>query len=192
MVLDVAIPEFVPYLKNEWYGGIDPGAYGCLALYRKPDSSVGGDIGELYLIDLKQAKGIQSKGMTPEHLAHELRLFLATIGRPIITLVETPSSMPSDGVVSAFSFGKACGLIEGIFYGLELPFVGTVPSVWKNQMGLTREKQFSIEKARSLFKDVKIHHALEIDAFVTPKRHADGRAEAALLAYLAAHKLGAK
>lgn len=177
--------------ERTYFGGVDPGTYGCLAIYSPPTKESFKD-GELHLFDLKEVKGLksQAKGMSPGMLTSQLKVFIEFYGVPALTLVEQPASMPGQGVVSMFTFGKACGMIEGILWGVGMPFVGTVPAVWKTQMGLNRQKHYSIDKAEELFKDVKICHPMGRDAFRSPARFADGRAEAALLAWLIAHKIG--
>ena len=177
----------------KWYGGIDPGEYGCFAFYLPVQPGV--DKSELHFIDLKISKVSNTKGerdglhQSFSALAEAVKVFTEITGKPVLTLVETPHSMPSDGHVGAFTFGKACGLIVGMLHGVGLPQYEAIPSVWKAQLGLTRaQKKGSIAKAQELF--AKTHIPQGHEMFVKPVRHSDGRAEAALLAWLAAHKMG--
>lgn len=181
---------------SKWYAGIDPGEYGAMALYM-PEWRLGDytDKGFLYIEDLRQnAPGTgraqsRMKVTTDSYrlLARRLEMVFESYGKPELCLVETPHSLPSDGHVGAFTFGKACGLIEGVLHGLDVPQLPTVPAVWKAQIGVTSVKSSSINKAIALFKDVQTDQDYE-KLFSFPKAMADGRAEAALLAYLAATK----
>jgi len=178
--------------ERYWVAGVDPGEYGCIAFYRP---QIGMQPGELHFIDLRIQHGVdQGKGQKNHasyaELAKAISLFTDFNGRPTLTVVETPHSMPSDGHVGAFTFGKACGMIEGMLHALQMPQIAVVPSVWKAQMNLSSVKAKSIALAQEKFKDCMIPQGIEM--FTTPKRYADGRAEAALLAWMAAHKLGRK
>jgi hypothetical protein len=181
-------------MKN--YLGVDPGAQGAIALYSVP--TLDGEIARLTLIDLRVdlGKGAQTFRkfsqiqLTMESVVAQLKMLLEVTGPIEFAVVETPASMPGEGVVSSFTFGKNCGLIEGILYALGIKVFQTVPAVWKSQLNLSSTKKKSILKAEELFKDVEIDGGIE--RFRKPVRIADGRAEAACLAWLAAHKMGGK
>lgn len=176
-------------MKTVWYGGVDPGEYGCFAFYAPPCDEF--PTGYLHFIDLKIQRGLKAKALgfaNVNGLAAAIKMFIEIQGPPKLVVIETPHSLPTDGHVGAFTFGKACGTIEGIMYGLDIPQLGTVPAVWKAQLGLSKIKSQSIKLAQEKFKDTEIPqgHAM----FTTPQAHGDGRAEAALLAWMAAHKIG--
>lgn len=50
--------------------------------------------------------------------------------------VEHVSAMPGQGVVSMFSFGHACGVIQGVLGGLQVPYTLVPPPTWKRRAGL--------------------------------------------------------
>ncbi|MDE0915773.1 MAG: hypothetical protein OSB57_11430 [Planctomycetota bacterium] len=52
----------------------------------------------------------------------------------VIVVAERVSSMPTDGVVSAFSFGKALGQVVGITEALGFPFTEVAPTDWQKLM----------------------------------------------------------
>lgn len=178
------------------YIGIDPGVSGALAFYSVPSER--GELPALRLIDFRIKKPGAARTFrkftqlqaTMETIASEIGILTETLGKPECALIETPASMPGEGVVSAFTFGKNCGCIEGILYGMGIKTFHTVPAVWKSQLGLSSDKKKSIAKAIELFSNVYVDGGLE--KFQKPVRMADGRAEAAILAWAAAHKYGDK
>lgn len=170
--------------------GVDPGEYGAVAFYIPVQEGVSRS--ELHLVDLKIARGQKGKSAahaTIPELAAAIRTTIDIIGHPALAVVETPHSLPSDGHVGAFTFGKACGMVEGLLHGMGIAQIPVVPAVWKSLLGLSSVKSRSIAKAQELFLETDIGGEGHI-LFESPMRHADGRAEAALLAYLGAHRFG--
>lgn len=96
-------------------------------------------------------------------------------------VVERVSSMPGQGVVSVFKFGKGYGQVLGVIDGLEIPLLEPTPSQWKRDMGLNSDK----ERSRSLA--IKIWPS---QAQLFKFKKDNGRAEAALLALWGLRKLG--
>lgn len=96
---------------------------------------------------------------------------LATILRGIIreeslgmvyAYVEKVSSSPQMGVVSAFTFGRGIGMIEGVLATLEIPVTFVRPQQWQKALGcLTKgDKNVSKLKTQQLFPALKITHAI--------------------------------
>lgn len=85
-----------------------------------------------------------------------------------------PSVLIIEQVTRPASLTRCMGLFEGI--GLALGYeVGLVrPQVWKAALGLTRDKQMSIELARELWPELRKR---------VKRKNDDGLAEAALIAY---------
>lgn len=50
--------------------------------------------------------------------------------------VEHVNSMPGQGVVSMFTFGHACGVVQGVLGGLQIPYTLVPPPTWKKKAGL--------------------------------------------------------
>ena len=94
------------------------------------------------------------------------------LGTWVDFVVEDVHSMPGQGLVSTFRFGRATGAIEAVcelFPNSAMHFVS--PRQWKKEMGLSSDKQQSIDMARSLWPDAKLYL----------KRH-HGQGEALLMA----------
>lgn len=180
-------------LVRRYFVGVDPGSFGAVAFYT-PEN--GTQKAELQVVDLRQPdsdarsnKKFVEFGKASARVADQLNLLIETRGfKPEFVLIETPNSMPGEGVTSAFTFGKNCGVIEGIFHGMGVHVIHTVPAVWKVQMKLSSAKSQSIALARELFASVEVNPGLHI--FDNPKKLADGRAEASILAWMAANKMG--
>ena len=143
--------------------GIDPGASGACAFYW-PEAP-----GLVVIEDMPVVNGQVSGAM----LADMIRRY-----QPTEAMVELVGSMPKQGVSSTFKFGFSTGIIHGTLGALNVPFSLVTPAKWKRQMGLSSDK----EAARAM--------ALRTFPAIAPRfyRKADhNRAEAALLAYYAAH-----
>ena len=50
--------------------------------------------------------------------------------------VEHVHAMPGQGVASMFTFGHACGAIEGLLAALHIPMTLVQPQAWKKRAGL--------------------------------------------------------
>lgn len=143
--------------------GVDPGLTGAIAFYDPVLKSIH-HVSDIPLnpktntIDLYQLSNLIN--------GHSLSTALAC--------VEDPSSMPGQGVVSMFTFGKVCGTINGIVASNNIPLFHVKPSVWKKILGLTSDKNLSRAMASQMFPK-------QADLFKRKKD--DGRAEAALLAF---------
>lgn len=96
--------------------------------------------------------------------------------------VEEVHSMPQQGVVSTFTFGKGFGIILGILEALEINYELVKPQAWKKFVNVTADKKTSIERAQQLFPKVSL--------LPTPRSRvpADGLAEALLIAYYGKQK----
>ena len=68
-------------------------------------------------------------------------------------LIESVHAMPGQGVTSMFHFGENFGQICGLLKGMNLEFDVVTPMQWKKSMGVTADKQSSINKALELFED---------------------------------------
>lgn len=51
-------------------------------------------------------------------------------------IIEEVASRPEQGVASMFAFGKACGVVEGVVAGCELPMEFVTPTTWKSTFRL--------------------------------------------------------
>ncbi len=106
---------------------------------------------------------------TPHDLATLLRTFDPSTTR---VYVESVHSMPRQGVVSTFKFGKQYGEIIGVLAAYGFPFVLVSPEKWKTAMGLRgKEKNASRALAQRMYPTASLSRVRD-----------HGRAEALLLA----------
>lgn len=138
------------------YIGIDPGKDGGIAVLTP---EIGGVLAEAYKYsDDKLIEVIKS---------HEGKARAC---------VEKVSARPHQGVVSMFSFGQSYGAIKGILQALDVPYSTATPQQWKKALQVTKDKQTSIDKAKSLYPGINL--------LATPRcrKEHDGMAEALLIA----------
>lgn len=159
--------------------GIDPGYKGALALY---DVCAGALI-EVMDMPINSYMGPDGRQKT-EIKMMDLALFL-DLNRDLIrgAIIEEVGAQPKDGKVSAFNFGKSTGILHGVIAANMIPIFSIRPAVWKTNMGLSADKNLSIQKAKVLFPN---HTTLFL------RKKDDGRAEAALLAKYGERIFGAK
>lgn len=150
-------------MKDRIVLGIDPGASGALAFYW-PDH-----LGRVAVEDAPAVDGVVSAAA----VARLIEKYGATEA-----VIETVGAMPGQGVSSMFRFGFSTGAVHGVLGALNIPYVQVTPTRWKKRMGLPADKEAARGMAIRTFPHVA-------DRFSRKKDH--GRAEAALLAYYAAH-----
>ncbi len=91
--------------------------------------------------------------------------------------VEHVGVFPQDGLVGAFAFGRARGVVEGVCAGLFIPVEFITPPKWKRLVGIKPGKEGAKDAARS--------RAIQLwpgNAALFRRVKDDGRAEAALIA----------
>lgn len=145
--------------------GIDPGVSGAL-VWLRDGASV------LMVCDIPTFAAGGRKG---RRIIDTRRLLELLNSFPADTAVlEEVSSMPRDGHVGAFSFGRAYGVIEMALTSARIPFHTVRPQVWKRKLGVTGDK----DQSRLIATRLIPHGA---DQWPLKKDH--HRADAALLAY---------
>lgn len=79
-----------------------------------------------------------------------------------LAYVEKVSASPQMGTVSAFTFGRGAGIIEGVLAALAIPVHFVRPQRWQAELGcLTKgDKNVSKLRAQQLFPSLKITHAI--------------------------------
>jgi crossover junction endodeoxyribonuclease RuvC len=139
--------------------GIDPGVEGAAAFI---DSFSGLRVQDLPIISDGKLKWVDGAAM---------QAMLMEMG-PNLAIVERVSAFPGQGVASSFNFGVGFGSILSILQarGISIEFV--TPSVWKRDLGLSKDKNASLHKARLLYPDAEL----------SLQKH-EGRAEAILIAH---------
>jgi crossover junction endodeoxyribonuclease RuvC len=91
-----------------------------------------------------------------------------------VAVIEAVHAMPRQGVSSSFQFGRMLGGIEALVYATGARVEYVTPAAWKKALGLSTEKQASIDAAKIRFGSVA-------DEVLRHKAD-DGIAEAALIA----------
>lgn len=145
--------------------GIDPGMTGAVAWWR--DGRVY-KVEDLPTIEIAVGKG-KRKQLQPSILGDML-----FDGPPIDHVyLEHVQSMPGEGAVGAFSFGRGFGQIEGVIACSKTPYTLVRPAKWKAALGVPADKGGARALACRLCPDLAAMFARVKD---------DGRAEAALIA----------
>lgn len=79
------------------------------------------------------------------------------IGREDVSFViEDVHSMPRQGIASTFTFARAVGAIEATTRLFRAPWFIVTPQRWKADMGVTADKNTSLEAARKLWPDAPL------------------------------------
>jgi hypothetical protein len=79
-------------------------------------------------------------------------IFEPYINNDIIYTIERVSVRPGEGEISSFVFGNSLGCFQGLSAYLNpIKIYEPTPIIWKNEMGVTSEKETSIELAESIF-----------------------------------------
>ncbi|AFU88314.1 Holliday junction resolvase [Caulobacter phage CcrColossus] len=142
--------------------GIDPGVNGAIALIDTDDWSI-------CITDMPREPGKGGKNaVSPAGCA---RIFDATA--PDYTFIEDVWSSPQMGVVSAFSFGRNLGILEGAAASRSI-LTKVRPQDWKAATKTPKDKNEARRRAMQLF-------PCAYDLFKRVKD--DGRAEAAILSF---------
>lgn len=144
--------------------GIDPGAHGAIA--RLTGTQL--EIEDCPLLSTGKLDRIRLRDIISEH------------DYAAFTLIEDVHSMPRDGKASAFSFGANYSAWLQCLVCSHQDYRQIAPQEWKRKVGVTADKQSSVARCRALFRPDQFH------LFYGPRGGIkDGRAEAALLAWLA-------
>ena len=124
------------------YIGIDPGKSGGIA----------------WILD-KDVEAVKMPA-TNRDLLDELKLIRDH--NEAICMLEKVHSMPKQGVVSTFSFGKNVGHIEMALTAVEIPYDEVTPAKWQRALGCLSggDKNVTKRKAQELFPSLKITHAI--------------------------------
>lgn len=163
--------------------GIDPGKDGAVAALDET-----GEIEDIFDMPL-EIVGMRKNGR-PKHqvdarmLAGILEAWHET--DKLTAVMESVSSSPQMGAVSAYSFGEGVGIIKGVLAALHIDVIMVTPREWKKHYGLVGgrdNKDQSLELARAQWATQSHREWFRL------KKHSD-RAEAALIALYAQSKLG--
>ena len=154
-------------MEKKYTIGIDPGLSGALSFFLTSGMML------LGVKDMPVMSSITGKGRVVDVL--ELAIIMEPFrGWVSHCVIERVGSMPTDGVASAFKFGKNAMAPEALAQAYRMPVVFPTPGMWKKKAGLLKkDKGASLTMAKSLFPE-------KADLFKL-KKH-EGRAEAVLIA----------
>lgn len=140
----------------KYFIGIDPGLRGGIGIVRED--------GQLHEYCDMPATKAQIIDWLKEHDYPFARM-----------IIEKAQVMPHQGSVGGFTYGKHFGAFEAIAYMMHRPYHEIPPQRWKKAMGLSHDKDESIQLCERIFPEVNL----------IPKRSRkphDGIAEALLIA----------
>lgn len=105
--------------------GIDPGCSGAIVI----------------LASRQNPTPIEWLRMPTLKVGKSSRVDCAAVARflgdyPGEAFIEQVHSMPGQGVSSVFTFGHACGVVEGVVAALMIPYTLVTPQRWKGRAGL--------------------------------------------------------
>lgn len=127
-------------LKKKWdyVIGVDPGGQGGIAIIDATHADVA-------------VHGLSNK--TEDAIVTIIEQ-VCVWGDPVAA-IESVGGWPSDAASAAFNFGKAYGLVRGVFRSNRIPFVEVPPQTWQRTMALGRvtgdRKKAHRAKAEALF-----------------------------------------
>lgn len=107
--------------------GVDPGLSGAVAII-KPDT--------MTLIGGYQLPAGDGRVLVPDLLDRLDELAPLDVTQVVIEQVH---SMPRQGTVSTFTFGRAFGTLEGVIQARRWPIAYITPAVWKRRLSLPRD-----------------------------------------------------
>lgn len=155
--------------------GVDPGLKGAIAACDTNTQPWGVSVRDMPVHEIT-VNG-KKRNRLDGHALGRLVIELCANSVLSIVVIEDVHSMPSQGVASAFTFGKVSGAIEQCFIDHSIPIRTIPPSQWKRLLSVTADKDSSRQRASQLFPTY---------SHLWAKRSHDGRAEAVLLAYYGA------
>lgn len=151
--------------------GVDPGATGAFAILDL-------DSLDLVVIDMPTTKVKRgTRNVNQVDAVQLVKLLTPHINEGDVAVIERVHSMPGQGVVSVFSFGRAAGILEGVLAAMGVPFALVPPATWAKKMRLFGGKDGSRARAMELFPE---------KAHLFERKKDDGRADATLIACYAA------
>lgn len=153
-------------MKNIYYIGIDPGKSGAYA-------NVDGNGKFKWVSDFPLSNQELDLKLLADWFSY-LKAGILKQGTAYFICTESVHSMPKQGVVSTFKFGKNFGILLGMIEANRIPYTLVTPQKWKKHFGLIGQpKSAAIEKVLEIYPEAK--------PFLKLKKH-HNRADAILLA----------
>lgn len=128
--------------------GIDPGKNGAMAVI---DTNITANSG---VIDVKKFSNA-----TESEICDFFRVYAEQ--KISFAYIEKVHTMPKQGIVSAFTFGKNFGFLIGCLTCLKIPFEFVSPQKWQKDLGCLSkgDKNVTKTKAQQLFPNIKCTHS---------------------------------
>lgn len=181
----VNLENISPRQSRPYVCGIDPGNSGGLAILDRSETP----FKTVCLLKLPTVS-LSAENSKKEIDAHTLSDILSNYSERIafcvvekvsaMTYVDESGKLRGQGAAASFAFGKGYGVIIGILATLRVPVVDIPPSTWKMLLGLTSQKQKSMDLAIKMYP--------QSSAFIK-KKSDDGIAESLLLAHFGAERI---
>jgi crossover junction endodeoxyribonuclease RuvC len=131
----------------------------------------------------KQKNTSERNFVSPTGLANIMRekTDKASMQSVVRAYLESVASRPKDAALVAFSLGRSLGNIEQLVADFDIAAEFHRPSDWKKKMGLTDDKDLSLQMATRL---------APACAHLWKRKMDDGRAESFLLCYFGLREMG--
>jgi hypothetical protein len=150
--------------------GVDPGAYGAIALLNGP---------ALDVFDMPVVRVRRGKSDKAEVNVAELFNLFSTFG-PCHAFIEQVGGMTGQSASAAFNFGRAAAAPECMAIACGMSVTRVPPVVWKRALRVLGGKDQAVSRASSLFpRHVSAWAAVRGNGAANQR---EGRAEAALIA----------
>lgn len=130
-----------PVTTASVFVGVDPGLSGALAFYCTVS-------GEFSVHDMP-TRWITRNGKRRRQIdcvALGTLLDVHTAGRDVRAYVEQVGAMPGQGVTSMFSFGRACGVVDGQLGAMGVDPVYVTPQTWQKAVRLPPKSDKSFHR----------------------------------------------
>lgn len=113
--------------------GVDPGVGGAVVVLNQKGEYIDH-------LDMPSVKVGSKSRVNAAAIAAFLRKSIDALPFHHVSLlhafIEQVGAMPKQGVSSMFTFGHACGVVEGVIIGLGIPYTKVTPQAWKKSAGL--------------------------------------------------------
>ncbi len=116
-------------INHDYLIGIDPGCSGAIVILQSRTCPA-----PIEWMRIPTVKVGKSTRVDCAELARYLQEY-----EPGHAYIEQVHSMPGQGVASVFTFGHACGAVEGVIATLMMPYTLITPQAWKKRAGLIRQ-----------------------------------------------------
>jgi crossover junction endodeoxyribonuclease RuvC len=143
---------------NMFIIGVDPGCSGAIVIL---------DLGGAYVahLDMPTVKVGTKSRVNAAAVAAFLRYHIDALPFHHVSMmhafIEQVGAMPKQGVSSMFTFGHACGVIEGVIIGLGIPHTKITPQAWKKSAGLIgSDKDAARSRAIQLYPELRALDAI--------------------------------